>query len=71
MGAEKYPQAMKSIEKDRGNLSYQLSPEDQKRVAIQQQQQQNEEKQRIQRLQVYDQQSEDMYNKVHQLLLRQ
>jgi len=63
--------SMKSIEKDRSNLSYQLSPEDQKRVAIQQQQQQNEEQQRVQRLQVYDHQSEDMYNKIHQLLLRQ
>ena len=62
--------SMKSIEKDRSNLSYQLSPEDQQRVAYQEALQQKEERARIQRLQVYDQKSEDTYHKVHQLLLR-
>jgi len=62
--------SMKSIEKDRSQLSYQLSPEDQRRMAIQQQRDQQEEQSRMQRLQVHDQQSGDMYDKVHQLLLR-
>ena len=32
--------------------------------------QNKEERARVQRLQVYDQKGEDMYNKVHQMLLR-
>ena len=63
--------SMKTIEKDRSNLSYQLSPENQKRLAIQQQMEQGEEQERLRRLQTNDQRSEDMYQKVHQLLIRQ
>lgn len=62
--------SMKTIEKDRSQLSYQLSPQDQQRQAIQQQQAELAETRRLQRLQVYDQQGEDMYNRVHQMLLR-
>ena len=62
--------SMKTIEKDRSQLSYQLSPQDQQRQAIQQQQAELAENKRLQRLQVYDQQGEDMYNRVHQMLLR-
>jgi curved DNA-binding protein CbpA len=62
--------SIKGVERERSNISYQLSPEDQQRVAYQEALQQKEERARIQRLQVYDQRSEDTYNKVHQLLLR-
>ena len=62
--------SIKGVERERSNISYQLSPEDQQRVAYQEALQQKEERARIQRLQVYDQRSEDTYHKVHQLLLR-
>ena len=62
--------SVKGVERERSNISYQLSPEDQQRVAYQEALQQKEERARIQRLQVYDQKSEDTYHKVHQLLLR-
>jgi len=62
--------SIKSVERERSNISYQLSPEGQQRVAYQEALQQKEERARIQRLQVYDQKSEDTYHKVHQLLLR-
>ena len=62
--------SIKGVERERSNISYQLSPEDQQRVAYQEALQQKEERARIQRLQVYDQKSEDTYHKVHQLLLR-
>jgi curved DNA-binding protein CbpA len=62
--------SVKGIEHERSNISYQLSPEDQQRIAYQEALQQKEEQARVQRLQVYDQKSEDAYHKVHQLLLR-
>ena len=62
--------SVRGIERERSNISYQLSPEDQQRVAYQEALKQKEERARIQRLQVYDQKGEDMYNKVHKLLLR-
>ena len=62
--------SIKGIERERSNISYKLSSEDQQRVAYQEALQQREERSRVQRLQVYDQKSEDAYHKVHQLLLR-
>ena len=62
--------SIKGVERERSNISYQLSSEDQQRVAYQEALQQKEERARIQRLQVYDQKSEDTYHKIHQLLLR-
>tara|TARA_Y100000389_G_scaffold147201_1_gene146077 strand:- start:454 stop:1575 length:1122 start_codon:yes stop_codon:yes gene_type:complete len=62
--------SVKGVERERSNISYQLSPEDQQRVAYQEALNQREERARVQRLQVYDQKSEDAYHKVHQLLLR-
>lgn len=62
--------SIKGVERERSNISYQLSPEDQQRVAYQEALQKKEERSRIQRLQVYDQKTEDTYHKVHQLLLR-
>ena len=62
--------SIKGVEKERSNLSYKMSQEDQQRDAYREALQQREERARIQRLQQYDQKGEDMYNKVHQLLLR-
>jgi len=62
--------SIKGVERERSNISYQLSHEDQQRIAYQEALQQKEERSRVQRLQVYDQESEDTYHKVHKLLLR-
>ena len=47
-----------------------MSHEDQQRLAYQEAQEKKEERNRIQRLQVYDQRHGDNYDKIHQLLLR-
>jgi curved DNA-binding protein CbpA len=62
--------SVKGLEQQRSNISYQMSTEDRERQAYQEAIQNKEERARIQRLQVYDQKGEDMYNKVHQMLLR-
>tara|TARA_B100001094_G_scaffold131197_1_gene126978 strand:+ start:1044 stop:2117 length:1074 start_codon:yes stop_codon:yes gene_type:complete len=58
------------IKQERSNISYELSSEDQQRLAYQEALQKKEERARLQRLQVYDQKGEDMYNRIHQMLLR-
>ena len=58
------------VKSQRGKLSYQLSPEDQRKLAIQQMKEQQEEEKRIQRLQVYDQKHGQAYERIHGLLLR-
>ena len=62
--------SIKGVERERSNISYQMSPEDQQRASYHEALRQKEERARIQRLQVYDQKGEDMYSKVHQMLLR-
>ena len=62
--------SVKGLEQQRSNISYQMSAEDRERQAYQEAIQNKEERARTQRLQVYDQKGEDMYNKVHQMLLR-
>jgi len=62
--------SIKGIERERSNISYDLSPEDQQRVAYQEALQQRDERARVQRLQTYDQTSEDNYHKIHKLLLQ-
>lgn len=62
--------SVKGLEQQRSNISYQMSAEDRERQAYQEALQNKEERARIQRLQVYDQKGEDMYNRVHQMLLR-
>jgi curved DNA-binding protein CbpA len=62
--------SIKGVERERSNVSYTLSSEDQQKIAYQEAMKQKEERARVQRLQVYDQKGEDMYSKVHQLLLR-
>ena len=58
------------MKSQRSNLSYQLSPEDQTKVALNQIRQEKEEANRIQRLQVYDQKHGQAYEKIHSMLLR-
>ena len=62
--------SIKGVERERANISYKMSAQDQQRVAYQEALQQKQERARLQRLQVYDQKGEDMYNRVHQMLLR-
>ena len=62
--------SIQGVKSQRSNISYQMSHEDQQRQAYQDALRQKEERARVQRLQVYDKQGEDMYNKVHQMLLR-
>lgn len=62
--------SIKGVEKERSNISYQMSLKDQQDQAYRQAMQQKEERARMQRLQTYDKQHEDTYHKIHQLLLR-
>jgi curved DNA-binding protein CbpA len=62
--------SIKGVERERSNISYNMSHEDQQRLAYQEAQEKKEERNRIQRLQVYDQRHGDNYDKIHQLLLR-
>ena len=62
--------SVKGLEQQRSNISYQMTTEDRERQAYQEAIQNKEERARVQRLQVYDQTGEDMYNKVHKMLLR-
>ena len=61
---------IKGVERERSNISYQMSAEDQQHVAYQEALHKKEERVRVQRLQVYDQQHESNYHKIHKLLLR-
>ena len=58
------------IKAQRSNISYTMDPEEQQRVAIQQMKEQEQEKQRLQRLNVYDQKHKQSYEKIHSMLLR-
>jgi len=58
------------VKSQRSNLSYQLSPEDQQKLAIQQMKEQQEEEKRVSRLNVYDQRHGQAYEKIHSMLLR-
>ena len=58
------------IKSQRSNISYTLSPQDQQRVAHQQAQERAQEKQRVDRLSVYDRQQSESYEKIHAMLLR-
>ena len=62
--------SVKGLERERSNVSYRMSPADQRRQAEQEMAQKQAEQQRLQRLQVYDQQGADMYERVHKRLLR-
>ena len=58
------------IETQRSNISYTMTPEDEQRLAIQRLQEQQDEQKRISRLNIYDQQHEQAYEKIHSMLLR-
>jgi curved DNA-binding protein CbpA len=58
------------IKSQRSNLSYQMTPEDSQKQAMQHRRDQQQEEKRVRRLQVYDQQHGQAYEKIHRLLLR-
>lgn len=58
------------IKTQRSNISYSLSPEDQQRLAIQELEKKKEEQRRVERLNVYDQQHGQAYERIHSMLLR-
>tara|TARA_Y100000590_G_scaffold421158_1_gene524545 strand:+ start:3169 stop:4251 length:1083 start_codon:yes stop_codon:yes gene_type:complete len=62
--------SINGIKSQRSNISYTMTPEDQQKLAIQQMKEKEQEKQRLQRLNVYDQQHEQAYEKIHSMLLR-
>jgi curved DNA-binding protein CbpA len=62
--------SMKDMKMQRSNISYQMTPQDQQRVAIQRLQEQKEEEKRLNRLNVYDQKHGQVYEKIHSMLLR-
>ena len=47
-----------------------MGPEDEKRLAIQRLQEQQEEQKRVSRLNIYDQEHGQAYEKIHSMLLR-
>ena len=62
--------SMRDIKSQRSNISYQMSPQDQQRGAIQRLQEQRDEEKRVSRLNVYDQKHGQSYEKIHSRLLR-
>ena len=62
--------SMNGMKKQRSNISYDMTPQQEKIFALQQLEQKKAEEERIQRLQRYDQQTGETYEKIHSLLLR-
>jgi DnaJ-class molecular chaperone len=58
------------IKSQRSNISYQMSQEDQQREAILKMEERKQEQRRVDRLNVYDQQHGQAYEKIHSMLLR-
>jgi hypothetical protein len=58
------------IKSQRSNISYKMSQEDQQRQAMEQMEQKKQEQRRVDRLNVYDQQHSQAYEKIHSMLLR-
>lgn len=62
--------SMRGIKSQRSNISYQMTQEDQIRLAQQQAFEAKAERDRISRLNVYDRQHGEAYEKIHSMLLR-
>ena len=63
------PRDINSMEASRSNISYQMSEQDQKKYMLQQLKEKKEEEMRIQRLQQYENQAFNTYDRIHQRLL--
>ena len=63
-------QNINKFKAQRSNISYTMTPQDEQLQAMKILQEQKEEESRIQRLQVYDQQHQNNYEKIHSMLLR-
>jgi len=62
--------SINGIKSQRSNISYNMSREDQQRAGMRQHNDKKEEQQRLQRLNVYDQNHKQSYEKIHSMLLR-
>ena len=62
--------SVRGIKSQRSNISYQMNQEDQIRLAKQQALEEKMEKDRVSRLNVYDRQHGEAYEKIHSMLLR-
>ena len=62
--------SMRGIKMERSNLSYNMTAEDEKKIALQKLREQQEEQKRIERLNIYDRRHGDSYEKIHSMLLR-
>ena len=62
--------SMRGIKSQRSNISYQMTQEDQIRLAKQQALEERAEKDRLSRLNVYDKQHGEAYERIHSMLLR-
>lgn len=62
--------SINGIKSQRSNISYKMNSEDEKRFALQKLEEQKAEQNRLNRLQKYDQQHGQAYEKIHNMLLR-
>lgn len=62
--------SVRGVKSQRSNISYQMTQEDQIRLAKQQALEERAEKARVSRLDVYDRQHGEAYEKIHSMLLR-
>ena len=62
--------SVRGIKSQRSNISYQMTQEDQIRLAKQQALEEKAEKDRVSRLNVYDRQHGEAYERIHSMLLR-
>ena len=63
------PRDINSMEASRSNISYQMSEQDNKKYMLQQLKEKKQEEMRIQRLQQYENQAFNTYDRIHQRLL--
>jgi hypothetical protein len=62
--------SINGMKKHRGNISYDMTPQQEKIFALQELDKQKAEEERVKRLQRYDQKTGETYEKIHSLLLR-
>lgn len=65
----KKEKTLKKFQKERENISYEMSEKDIELLALKKMKEENEEKLRIQRLQENDRVASDMYDKIHQRMI--
>ena len=63
------PESINSIKSQRSRISYDMSPEDMRRAALEKAREEKKEQDRIRRLQIYEQNHSKAYERIHGLLL--